>query len=222
VTEKTVLLGQALAALRRKDFSAAYTVYEALLHERPDDPDVLFDYGRAKYAEYIDLDGAAELFERARTAQPESVETLLWLGDLCSLGYGRGYDAAAELYRKAIQLEPRAVDAYIGLGLLHRTPGSRVALADAITAFGAAVDVDDRRPDAHLNLGVALIEAGRSDEASAELVAAHRLLVAEGQQRQATGIMGLINRLQRGEPVKSFAYTNQSPRYRWLDSSRVV
>jgi tetratricopeptide (TPR) repeat protein len=207
-------LQRALEAVERRDFPAAYAVYEALLADHPDDAEVLREYGRAKYREYFDLQGAARLFERAQAADPRSVETLLWLGDLYAMGYGRGYVAAVDVYRRAIELDPEAVDAYIGLGLLHRAPAKPVTLDEAIAAFRQAVTIDPRRADGHLNLGAALVEAGRRDLAAEELRLAQQLLTAAGETRQARGIQRLLERLPANQPIESFAFSYQSPRYR--------
>jgi tetratricopeptide (TPR) repeat protein len=214
MTDKAMRLEEAREAIRRRDFSSAYSLYDALLADHPGDADVLLDYGRAKYAEYSDLEGAARLFEQALAASPQSVETLLWLGDLFSLGYGRGYDAAAEVYRKVIQLDPGAVDAYLGLGLLHRVPTRPVTLEEAIASFRTATELDPRRADAQLDLGMALIEASQPEEALTQLRKAQQLLAQGGQERQARGVEKLLAQLAANQPIKSFAYSNQSPRYR--------
>jgi uncharacterized Tic20 family protein/Flp pilus assembly protein TadD len=221
MSERTVRLEQARQASLRGEFPTAYALYDALLEAYPDDPEVLHDYGRAKYVEYVDLEQAAQLFERARAVEPKSVETLLWLGDLYALGYGRGYDAAAEMYRQALQQNDREVDAYIGLGMLHRAPTKPITLNEAIVAFRTATQTDPDRADAHLNLGMALIEAGELHAAQEELLIAQQLLATEGEHRQARGIQTMLDRLSRGEPIKSLAYSNRSSRYRWQPSAEL-
>jgi tetratricopeptide (TPR) repeat protein len=214
MSDKTTRLERAREAIRQRDFASAYAQYNALLATYPDDADILREYGRGRYKEYADLQQATQLFERARAADPQSVETLLWLGDLYSLGYGPGYSRAADVYRMAIKLDPKAVDAHIGLGLLHRAPSKQVTLDEAIAAFRAAAEINPQRADAHINLGMALIEAGRRDAAATELRAAQQLLMVLRQQRQARGIQSVLERLATDEPIKSLAYSNQSPRYR--------
>ncbi len=207
-------LDLAREAVQRGDYAAAYSIYDGLLIDHPDDPDLLRDYGIAKYEEYADLAEAARLFERALAADPRSVETLLWVADLYSLGYGRGYQAAADTYRTAIQLEPEAADAHVGLGLLHRAPSRPVTLEEAIAAFREATRIDPQRADSHLDLGAALIEAGQHEPAAEELREAQQLLRARGEMRQAQGIESLLERLSANQPIKSIALSYQSPRYR--------
>jgi tetratricopeptide (TPR) repeat protein len=211
--EERQRLQQAREAVRRRDFAAAYSLYDALLADHPEDPDLLRDYGSAMYAEYADLEQAARLFERALAANPRSLETLLWVADLYALGYGRGYEAAAETYRTAIELQPDAADAHIGLGLLHRAPSRPVTLDEAIGAFRAATLIDPGRADAHLDLGAALIEAGERDRAAGELRQARQLLAANGELRQARGIDSVLQRLSDDELVRSVAFSYQSPRF---------
>ena len=219
MNSRDMRLDQARQACRRSDYRTAYAIYEALLQSDPEDPVALLDYGRAKYQEYVDLDQATTLFERALAADPQSVDTLLWLADLYALGYGRGYAAAAELYRRAIELDPQVVDAYIGLGMLHQAPGAPVRLDEAISAFRTATRIDSRRGDAHVDLGMALLQASDRPAAQRELLTAERLLSASGNQRQAAGLRVLLDRLERNEPITSIVYSLDSPRYRWLDQS---
>jgi len=206
---------QARLACLRGDYAEAYRLYEQLLSVEPEDPRTLLDYGRAKYREYADLEGATGLFLRLAAAQPGSVEAQLWLGDLYSLGYGAGYPAAAERYRAAMRLDPREVDAYIGLGMLHRAPSAAVTLDQAVEAFRAAVELEPTRADARVDLGMALLEAEQREDAERELVAAERLLRDAGETKQAQGIRALIDWLATGRAPRPPAYSNQSPRYRW-------
>jgi len=207
-------LEQARQICRQGDFDVAYRIYDSLLQAYPNDPEILRDYGRAKYQEYDNLGQAAQLFAQAHAAAPTSVELLLWRADLSALGYGDGYAAAAALYRQALQIDPQAVDAYIGLGMLHRVPGKPVSLDEAITAFRQAVEIDPQRADAHLDLGMALIEAGQHHAARESLRAGQRLLHASGNDRQAQSVQAVLDRLDRNEIISSLVYTLDSARYR--------
>lgn len=217
MNSRDMRLQEARQACRRSDYQAAYAIYEALLQSNLEDPAVLLDYGRAKYQEYVDLDQATTLFERALAADPQSVDACLWLADMYALGYGRGYAAAAELYRRASELDAQAVDAYIGLGMLHQAPGAPVRLDEAISAFRTATQLDGQRADARLDLGMALLRANDRQAARHELSIAERLLATSGNQRQAAGLRSLLGRLERNEPITSTVYSLDSPRYRWLD-----
>lgn len=201
------------------DHGQAYRIYDQLLSVEPDDPETLLDYARAKYREYADLEMATRLFERLAERQPGSVEAQLWLGDLYSMGYGRGYGAAADRYREALRLDARAADAYVGLGMLHRVPSAPLTLAEAAGAFRTAVELEPARADARTDLAVALLNLGQPAAARQELVVAERLLGETGESRQARGVRALIDGLDGGEAVKPGGYSNRSERYRWPRTS---
>ena len=210
-------LARARQAVLEGDFPAAYAIYDALLETSPNDALVLREYGQARYAEYDDLEGAAQLFERALRAEPDSGPTMLWLADVSSLGYGRGYDGAAALYREVARLQPREVDAYVGLGLLARTPGEPVPVDEAVRAYRTAAEIDPRRVDARANLGMLLWERGQRDEAKAALSDALRLLSGPGQEDRAATVRAALDAIERGEAPAGTVRTNDSPRLRWPD-----
>jgi len=197
----------------------AYRIYEQLLRAEPDDPDTLLDYARAKYREFADLEAATRLFERLAERQPNFVEAQLWLGDLYSMGYGRGYGTAANRYREALRLDARAADAYVGLGMLHRVPSAPVTLAGAVDAFRRAVELEPARADARTNLAMALLESGQPAAARQELVVAEQLLDEIGESRQARAVRALLDGLNGGHAVKPGSYSNRSERYRWPRNS---
>lgn len=220
--DRVRLLTQARASARDQHFVDAYRQYDALLKANPADFQVLLDYGRTKYLEYDDLEGATALFERAVEAQPDSIEALLWLADFYSLGYGRGYAGAADLYRQVMTRDRTNTDAYIGLGMLHRAPGMPVARSDAVQAFRTAAQLDPQRADAYRNLGMLLLESGNVPAAREALTTAHRLLERGAQQRQARGIVSILERIAKGEVVTGTTYSNASRRYNWPEQSDIV
>jgi tetratricopeptide (TPR) repeat protein len=208
-------LARAREACRDGDFQTAYAIYDRLLGAGPDDAEVLREYGRARYAEYADLEGAARLFERALAVEPRSVEALLWLGDVASLGYGPSYAGAAQSYRTATHLDPQAVDAYGGLGMLHRSPGTPVSAAEAVEALRTAAQLDPHRADARAGLGMLLLEQGDRSGALDASRAAQRLLAEAGEGSRAAALQSLVGRLERGEPATTAVLFNDSPRLRW-------
>ncbi len=70
-------LQQAREAVRHKDYALAYHLYDEASEERPMSVEALLDYGRAKFDEDRDLEGATLLLEQALTLAPESVEILV-------------------------------------------------------------------------------------------------------------------------------------------------
>jgi len=219
VSEYQTYREQARQAVIQGNFTIAYRLYEELLRAYPANTDILLDYGRAKYREFSDLDQAAVLFKRILKQQPKSLDALLWLADVSSLGYGPGYAEAANLYRQAITLEPTCVEAYIGLGMLYKNPGSLVTLEEALAAYRQAVVLRPTSAIVHNNLGYLLLEAGQIEEAIDELSEAVRLhQIANVNTRN---LQKDIEQLQRHEPVKRRAYFNDSTRYEWPEQEYV-
>lgn len=218
-SDRDARLEEARQACLAERYETAYSIYEDLLQRSPSDTETLRSYGRAKYRAYHDLDQAADLFARALALAPDSIDSILWLAELSSMGYGPGYKAAADLYHRAIALDPKAVDAYIGLGMLIHTPSKSVSQTEAIAAFREAVRLDPDRADAHLDLAMALLEAGERQEARAELLDARALLEEAGNRRMSEAIEATIQRLDRGERITSTLYRNLSPRFRWPEDA---
>jgi tetratricopeptide (TPR) repeat protein len=178
---------------------------------------VLCEYGQANYAEFGDLGKAAHLFEKSLEIDPQSVITLLYLGDLYSMGYGQGYRAALPIYQQIITLEPHkiqaCVEAYIGIGMLHHVPESPVTLNEVIAAFRKATELDPLRADAHQNLGMALFEKGDRQEAWNELKIAENLLTSMGQK--AENVKKTLKRIENNEPFTRGSYMRFSLFNQW-------
>lgn len=208
-------LEQARQACLRKDYKTAYRLYDELLQEYPGNPNILLDYGRAKFQEFADLEQAAKLLLQAVEADPASPDALLWLAEVCSMGYGPGYEKAISLYQYVLELDPYCDDAYIGLGMLYGVPSSLVSIQDALVAYRKAAQLAPQRPDVHQDLGFALVEAGDREAAQKEFLTTIQLLTAAGRQREAQVIQADLEQLQRQEPLKRRAYVNESARFQW-------
>lgn len=210
-------LQQAREAVRRQEYAEAFHLYEAALRERPESLEALLDFGRAKFRECDDLEGATALFEGALAVAPESLEALLWTAFLYSWGYGKGYQAAVELYRRAIRLNPQSADAYIGLGMAQGAPGVTMTLQEKVQAFRSASQLDPTRTDAFSNLGTALIKAGERDQAREALTKAQQLFAQNGDETRVHSIQQLLDRLDRNEDITNYGYSNASKMFRWPD-----
>src|SRR5579859_2716359 len=117
-TEQWEQVERARQAVRDQDYAAADALYAALVRAQPHDAALWREYGKAKV--WADQEEeAAALFERALAEDPESIESLLWLADVCADGYGPGYAAALAVLRRVIALDPENVEAYIALGCLY-------------------------------------------------------------------------------------------------------
>ena len=210
-------LARARQAVQEGNFPLAYAMDDALLEASPNDALVLREYGQARYAEYDDLEGAAQLFERALRAEPDSGPTMLWLADVSSLGYGRGYDGAEPaLYREVARLQPREVDAYVGLGLLARTPGGPVPVDEACAGvYHRRRDRSPARRRPRQSGDVALgARAARRGEGSPvrRLAAPQRARPGEPRGNRSSAALDAI---ERGEAPEGTVRTNDSPRLSW-------
>jgi len=76
------------------------------------------------------------------------------------------YDAAARYARRALDLDPRNADAYDVLGLLEFDQCQDVVAADSL--FRRAQSIDPDNAYAHVWRGIAMMHAGRLDEATNE------------------------------------------------------
>lgn len=209
-------LEQAHLACLQNDYETVYRLYDELLKDFPNDPEVLLGYGRAKYREFVDLEQAASLFLQAVEADPYSLEALLWLGDVSGMGYGPGYATAPDFYRRALEIEPESVDAYTGLAMMYKVPSSTITLAEAIGAYRKVVQLDPQNPDAYQNLGFILLEAGQPDEALEAFQKARYWLKLNEQTTTEASILKVIEQIRNHQQVKRRAYVNNSQRYRWL------
>ncbi|HVB73848.1 MAG TPA: tetratricopeptide repeat protein [Ktedonobacteraceae bacterium] len=211
-----ISLEQAHLACLHNDYETAYRLYDELLRDFPNDPEVLLSYGRAKYREFVDLEQAASLFLQAVEADPCSIEALLWLGDVSGWGYGPGYAKAADFYRRVLEREPESIDAWTGLAMMYKAPSSAITLGEAIDAYRKAVELDPRNPDTYQNLGFILLEAEQPDEALEAFQKAQYWLKLNGQSDAAANMLKVIEQIRNHQPVKRRAYVKNSQRYRWL------
>lgn len=194
------------------NYKSSYEIYEDLLQKNPQDQEVLYEYGRAIFSEFGDLEKAAHLFERSLEIEPDSIKTLLYLGTLYSMGYGKWYPEALPVYQRIITLSSSnkevIADAFIGIGMLHHVPDSPVSYEEVITAFQKAIEADPQRADAHQNLGVALLEGNKRQEAWKELKIAEQLLKEMGLSTK--GIQKLLLTIEKNEPFTRGPYINLS------------
>jgi tetratricopeptide (TPR) repeat protein len=197
---------------KKGDYISYYNIYEDLLHKNPKNQEVLYEYGKAIFSEFGDLEKAAHLFERSLAIEPDSVDTLLYLGALYSMGYGKWYPEALPIYQRIITLSSSnkevIADAFIGIGMLHHVPDSPISYEEVIAAFRKAIEADPQRADAHQNLGVALLEGNKRQEAWKELKIAERLLKEMGLSTE--GIQKLLHTIETNELFTRGSYINLS------------
>jgi tetratricopeptide (TPR) repeat protein len=116
--------------------------------------------------------------ERATMLKPEVAEYHRILGTLCGqvipanllVGLRYGHCAQDEV-TKAVQLDPKAPANYVsrGVGNYYLPASLGGGIDAAIKDFQKAIELDPRRAEAHLWLGLALRKADRNAEARKEL-----------------------------------------------------
>ncbi len=101
----------------------------------------------------------------------------------------QGQDAAAiRALERGVELDPEDVAARVLLGILYERQDR---VDDAIEQYRAALDEDDSLSEAHLQLGVALMNAGRYDEAELPLSRAAEDLTDDAFAQKAAGVLYL-------------------------------
>jgi len=148
---------------------------------------------RAMAVHRLDADdpaGAEQALRQAIELDPDYAAAHLALGQLY-LAQGR-LDAAERAFREAADLAPSLAAAHAGLRAVYVARGdSRRAQQAALTARKAAVTADPHDPDAWRELGLAYLEAGRTDEARTALRQALALDPADASAWRALGDLSL-------------------------------
>ncbi len=161
---------------------AAATVPGPFIEEKVDYPAelpydlgaVYFEFGNSKSrndparAEYFEL--AAESFAEAARRKGDYADAYNNLGN-CRAQQGRLDEALAHLNR-AVELNPNLSQAMTNMGAIYR---KRKQFDEAINVLRRALAVNDRKGLTHYHMALALIAAGRSDEAVAHLVKTYEL-----------------------------------------------
>jgi tetratricopeptide (TPR) repeat protein len=206
-------LEQAREIWTQGDRTRTYAIYEQLLKEYPDNPLVWCEYGKAVYTAFDDLEAATVIFERVLALKPDSIVARLYLSELYSAGYGKGYPAALPLYLEVIQLASdkrndchnnATLAAYVGIGMLYRKPGSPVSYDEMLNAFRKAIEIDPSSVMAHQDLAMALYEGGRFQEAWHEFKITEHLLRESHQSTEY--LQKYLKRVEQKEAPVSTMY----------------
>jgi tetratricopeptide (TPR) repeat protein len=104
---------RAMIFRREGKTDAALELFSRASRERPDDPDVFFQWG-VTLAGRGNYEGAAKLFEDAAHAEPRYSKSWFNLG--LSLSRIKETVSAAVAYRKALEVDPSYWEAAVGLG----------------------------------------------------------------------------------------------------------
>lgn len=192
-THAEVLFHLALSLQALGRIAEAQQAYSDLLKQEPRHTGALFNSGYIAQQRGAG-DDAIQLYERLLSAQPAHVKALHNLA-LLYMQSGMA-EKALPLLEKALALKPDYADAYNARGSYWRYVGaSEKALADYDKALGLTPQASYA-----LNKAVALLDAGRADEAQALYDA---LLADLPDMREAQWGLALLH-LRKGEYEKGW------------------
>jgi tetratricopeptide (TPR) repeat protein len=153
------MIEEAQELFERGDFAGAYTLYQKMLDDEPENHEVLFMMSLCRQRQQ-NLPEASELLNKAVQFNPTQA---LYHYTLGGVQLRQGMMAAAmESYQQAARLNPNYADAHVGVGYLHMVQQQFV---EAEAALRAALRADPRVPTAHAHLGVVLLAQNRVEEA---------------------------------------------------------
>lgn len=136
---------------------AARTI-EALQHNDPDNPDLLF----AAYRIHSALASAA--LQRLSQTSPDSARIHQVLGDEMFLQ--ENFQGAISEYRQALGIDPRLSGVHLRLGQALLAQGGAERTSTAETEFQAELAIDRANPDALFQLGQIAYERGNESDAT--------------------------------------------------------
>ncbi|HEU5376517.1 MAG TPA: tetratricopeptide repeat protein [Ktedonobacteraceae bacterium] len=192
--------------------------YRKLVERFPEDALVWREYGRALFAAHADEEQVLVVFEQAYALEPDSVMTLLYLGALYELGYGKGYPEAVAVYQRILELAPMEsaarVDAYVGLGLLYlAAPEVPRNLQTSQEMFQEALKLNPEDAEIHKSLGLVLHERNNFARAREELKRAEQL--CEEQGKPAGTLQKYLQRVEHHEPFTGGSYCAPAMVWEW-------
>ncbi len=194
--KKNFTLSRAKAAVLSRDFELASRLYNNLLKEEPNNPDVLHDLA-AMYTRSGQDNKALSVYEQILIEDEKNFDALTSLGGIYRR-LNRFEDSIAVLER-ALAIEPNDVQVYYNLGFTYKLMGifqdalecfnTAISLSpndilaynqqgsiysllgdskSAIASYGIGLQLDPNHPVLHLNLAKEFEKLGRDDEAKIE------------------------------------------------------
>jgi tetratricopeptide (TPR) repeat protein len=134
------MLNEATAAMLRGDYDQAIRLYDAILHDDPDNDVALLGRGFA-HSETRDHDRAIVDLSRAIELQPGRTNYRVHRGYAYE---AKGdFDSAIEDFTKAIQLDPRNAEAFARRGHCQQ---SKTEIEKAIQDFNEAIRLEPSKP----------------------------------------------------------------------------
>lgn len=161
-----VVLEQAKAALKNKNFNRAIELFEQVLTQHPKNaPEIKIDYSKALQGQadtvFIKNPGTAEmLLSKAVSADPKNAEAHFDLGRLYTKS--KNYPKAIKVYQDAANLNHRSPDTFYNLGFIY------ASMEDFATAEKMFLHVVDLKPPyidkALFNLALVQQKQGKQQE----------------------------------------------------------
>jgi type II secretory pathway predicted ATPase ExeA/tetratricopeptide (TPR) repeat protein len=162
----SVVLEQAKAALKNKNFNRAIELFEQVLTQHPKNaPEIKIDYSKALQGQadtvFIKNPGTAEmLLSKAVSADPKNAEAHFDLGRLYTKS--KNYPKAIKAYQEAANLNHRSPDTFYNLGFIY------ASMEDFATAEKMFLHVVDLKPPyidkALFNLALVQQKQGKQQE----------------------------------------------------------
>ena len=200
------------------DRANVLTQYKQLLNTYPDNALVFREYGRALYAEW-DLSEATEIWNHAYALEPDSSVTLLYLGNLSSMGYGQDYPRALPLYQRVLEIDASdsyaCFEAWTGIGMLYGAPRSGVNYQTSIDAFLEAAKLRPQCQIPHKNVAMRYFEKEPSPVLVPDYQITVRLLRARNENESAASVEQAIRQIEHQKSPQPIEDTCRSLFERW-------
>jgi tetratricopeptide (TPR) repeat protein len=161
------------AMLECADYTAASSIFEKYVSQRPDDSKGFLGLGMAQFAQQHYSD-ATKALERSLQIDPKLAESEYQLGVVADR---TGAPAEAlQHFDRAVQLQPRHAKALASLGEQYVQVGE---LEKAHTALERSIAVDPDSPKAQYDLALVLSKLGKTEEARQHMERSRALQMAE-------------------------------------------
>lgn len=176
------LIQSALALHQAGQFAAAADIYEQVLKQTPNDPQVLYLVGGA-YAQSGRVQDAIPRLERSLALRRNFAPALELLGSICA--QTNALEKAVAYFREAVALTPTSAGGFAQLG---NALAQCAQYTEAAKAFEKTLQLDPRNRQAQLAYAAVLSNVGRENEAEKIL----RSYIAEGPSEQAFITLGSL------------------------------
>jgi len=188
-------------------YENAARTYGTMLHQRPNDPDILVARATANARLGFAEDAIRDL-EAAQAVDP--YRQYAWLNIAAASAGGRFYEAAAQIADVGLEANPDMVSLQVERGLALLALDQQ---AEALDAFSTAIRLDSNNTRAYHWRGRVLAAMGQSDKAISDFKRAGELGIQEGIEGTSEGYEAMADAAdllaQSGKVDDAFAYLAQ-------------